>query len=64
MSKLVASKSSPPLGALITAKAVSNKLSVAVSWGQDTCFSTENGSIGATTSAGAARLDFFFVNNE
>jgi len=55
MTKLVASKTTPPIGALITGTALSGKVSVAVSWGQDTCFSTEGGSIGATTSAGTSR---------
>ena len=55
MTKLVACKTSPPIGALVTAKAVSGKLSVGISWGQDTCFTVEGGSIGATTSAGTAR---------
>jgi len=55
MTKLVASKTSPPIGALVTAKAVSGKLSVAISWGQDTAFTTEGGSIGATTSAATSR---------
>jgi len=55
MTKLVASKTSPPIGALVTSKAVSGKVSVTISWGQDTCFTTEGGSIGATTSAGTSR---------
>ena len=55
MTKLVASKTSAPIGALVTSKAVSGKVSVTISWGQDTCFTTEGGSIGATTSAGTSR---------
>jgi len=55
MTKLVASKTCPPIGAMITAKAVSDKVSIAITWGQDTYFSTAEGSTGATTSAGSAR---------
>jgi len=55
MTKLVASKTCPPIGAMITAKAVSDKVSVATSWGQDTSLLTADGSVGATTSGGSAR---------
>ena len=55
MSKFVASKANAPLGALITAEALSPKTSVSVSWGQETCFTSTQGSVLSTTSSGTAR---------
>ena len=55
MSTLVASKGSPPLGAMLTASALSSKTPVTVTWGQETCF-TSQGVTAATTSSGTARL--------
>ena len=49
--KLVASKTSPPIRALVTAMVVSGKLSVTTSWGQYTHNTTERESIGATTTS-------------
>ena len=54
MPDLIASKSSAPLGALITAQAVTGKTPVKVSWGQETSF-THNGETQATTSANTCR---------
>ena len=54
MTELIASKSSAPLGALITAQAVAEKTPVKVSWGQETSF-THSGETQATTSANTCR---------
>ena len=54
MSKLVASKTSAPVGAVITAQAVAQKSAVKVSWGGETSFS-HNGETQATTSANTSR---------
>ena len=54
MSKLVSSKSNPPLGALITANALSSKTPVALSWGQETSF-TADGAVIAANSSGISR---------
>ena len=54
MSKLVASKTSAPVGAVITGQAVAGKTAVSVSWGQETSFS-HKGEIQATTSANTSR---------
>ena len=54
MSKLVSSKSNPPLGALITANALSTKTPVAFSWGQETSF-TADGAVIAANSSGISR---------
>ena len=54
MSKLVASKTSAPVGAVITGQAVAGKTAVSVTWGQETSFS-HNGEIQATTSANTSR---------
>ena len=54
MTELTASKSSAPVGALITAQAVAGKTPVKVSWGQETVF-THSGETQATTSANTSR---------
>ena len=54
MAKLVASKTNPPLGALITAEAVSSKVKVTTSWGQETSF-TSPAAGASSTSSGIAR---------
>ena len=54
MTELVASKTSAPLGAVITAQAVTGKTAVRVSWGQETSF-THSGETQATTSANTSR---------
>jgi hypothetical protein len=59
MAKLVASSKVAPVGALITAKAAEELgLSITVSWGEETAYSLPGGAIGATHSAGIARLVF------
>ena len=50
----MASKTSAPLGAVITAQAVTGKTAVKVSWGQETSF-THSGETQATTSANTSR---------
>jgi len=55
MPKLIASKSSPPLGALISTQAVSSKLKVEVTWGNETSLTLQSGALGATTSPGISR---------
>ena len=62
MSTLVASKGSPPLGAMLTASALSSKTPVTVTWGQETCF-TSQGVTAATTSSGTARSDLTSCKN-
>ena len=54
MTQLVSSKSSAPIGAIITAQAVAEKMPVKVSWGQDTSF-THSGETQASTSANTSR---------
>ena len=54
MSKLVSSKSNPPLGAMMTANALSSKTPVSLSWGQETCF-TSDGAVVAANSSGISR---------
>ena len=57
MAKLVASTKAAPVGALITAEAASGLgLAIAISWGEETAYSLPGGAIGATNSAGIARL--------
>ena len=57
MSKLVASTKAAPVGALITAKKAEELgLAVSLSWGEETAYSLPGGAIGATLSAGIARL--------
>ena len=63
MSTLVASKGSPPLGAMLTASALSSKTPVTVTWGQETCF-TSQGVTAATTSSGTARLVLTSCKND
>ena len=53
-SELVASKTSAPLGAVITAQALAAKTAVKVSWAKETSFS-HNGETQATTSANTCR---------
>jgi bifunctional glutamyl/prolyl-tRNA synthetase len=55
MPKLVACKSSPPLGALISAQAVASKVKVEVTWGTDTSLTLDTGTVGATASPGISR---------
>jgi len=55
MTKLEASKKCPPVGALITAKAVEGRIKISLTWGDNTSYTLEGGSIGSTTSEGAAR---------
>jgi hypothetical protein len=55
MTKLNVSKKCPAVGALVTAEAVKGKLSIAVTWGDDTSYSLQGGSIGSTTAVGIAR---------
>ena len=54
MSKLVASKTNPPLGALMTASALTSKTPVTVSWSKETSL-TSQGAVSSTTSPGIAR---------
>ena len=54
MSKLVSSKSNPPLGAMMTANALSSKTPVSLSWGQETSF-TSDGAVIAANSSGISR---------
>ena len=53
-SELVASKTSAPLGAVITVHALAAKTAVKVSWAKETSFS-HNGETQATTSANTCR---------
>ena len=55
MPKLVASKTCPPVGALVTARAVSGQVAVEVSWGQATSLTLDSGVLGATAGPGASR---------
>ena len=55
MTKLVANKKCPPVGALIAAKAVEGRINISLTWGDNTYYTLEGGSIGATTSVGVAR---------
>ena len=64
MAKLVASTKAAPGGALITAEAASGLgLAIAISWGEETAYSLPGGAIGATNSAGIARLSHSLTNS-
>ena len=64
MAKLVASTKAAPVGALITAEAASGLgLAIAISWGEETAYSLPGGAIGATNSAGIARLSHSLTNS-
>ena len=54
MSKLVASETIPPVGALMTSSALTFKTLVTVSWGKETSL-TSQGAVSSTTSPGIAR---------
>jgi len=54
MTKLTASKTSPPLGALLAARAVEGTVKVEVKWGEENSLSMQ-GDVVANTSAGIAR---------
>jgi len=54
MPQLVASKASPPVGALIAAKAAP-ATKVTVKWGEETALTLDGGLLGGNTSAGIAR---------
>ena len=55
MTKLVVDKKCPPLGALFAAEAAKAAVKVAVTWGEDTSYSLQDGAIGSTTSVGISR---------
>ena len=55
MTKLAVNKKCPPVGALVSAKAVEGSVKIAITWGDDTSYSMEGGAIGATTDVGIAR---------
>ena len=55
MPKLVASKTGSPLGAIITCKAVEEKVKVEVTWGNVTSLTLDSGAVGASTGPGASR---------
>jgi len=55
MTKLVASKTGPPVGALLTAKAVEATLKMSISWADETAFTAGDGTVGPTSSVGIAR---------
>ena len=55
MPKLVGSKTCPPVGALVSARAVSSQVSVEVTWGQATSLNLDSGVLGATAGPGASR---------
>lgn len=60
MTKLVASKTGPPIGALLTAKAVEATLKMSISWADETAFTAGDGTVGPTSSVGIARLNIYF----
>jgi len=52
---LAVNKKCPPVGSLLSAKAVEGAAKIAITWGDDTSYSMEGGAIGATTDVGIAR---------
>ena len=63
MPQLVASKTAPPVGALIAAKAAP-ATKVNVKWGEETALTLDGGLLGGNTSAGIARCIARLAGNQ